>query len=49
MNNEGNEYFFGVPPVFVKVLDQQHVQEAFAALLAERDGRWLDTYGTLLE
>ena len=47
MNNDGNEYFFGTPPVFVRVLDQKHVEEELRALLSEYDGRWLDTYGTL--
>jgi hypothetical protein len=47
MNNDGNEYFFGTPPVFVRVLDQKHVEEALRALLSEYDGRWLHTYGTL--
>jgi hypothetical protein len=47
MNNDGNEYFFGTPPVFVKVLDQKHVEQALRALLSEYEGRWLNTYGTL--
>jgi len=47
MRNDGNEYFFGTPPIFVKILDQKHVEEALRALLSEYGGRWLDTYGTL--
>jgi hypothetical protein len=49
MNNSREEYFFGVPPVFVRVLDQKHVEEAISALLSEYDGRWLHIYGTLQE
>jgi hypothetical protein len=47
MNNDGNEYFFGTPPLFVRVLDRTHVEEALKALLSEDDGRWLEIYGTL--
>ncbi len=47
MTNEGNEYFFGTPPVFATVLDRMHVETALRALLSEDDGRWLETYGTL--
>ena len=47
MDNSGEEYFFGVPPVFVRVLDKQHVEEAIRALLSEYDGKWLHLYGTL--
>jgi hypothetical protein len=47
MTNDGNEYFFGTPPVFVRVLDRMHVETALRALLSEYDGRWLETYGTL--
>lgn len=47
MNNEGNEYFFGNPPVFVTVLDRMHGETALKAVLSEDDGRWLETYGTL--
>ena len=49
MNNSREEYFFGVPPVFVRVLDHEHVEEAIGALLSEDDGRWLHVYGTLQE
>jgi hypothetical protein len=47
MTNDGNEYFFGTPPVFVRVLDRMHVETALRAPLSEYDGRWLETYGTL--
>jgi hypothetical protein len=49
MNNNREEYFFGVPPVFVRVLDHKHVEEAISALLTEYDGKWLQVYGTLQE
>ena len=47
MDNAAEEYFFGIPPVFVRVLDEQHVEGAISALLSEYDGKWLDIYGTL--
>ncbi len=49
MNNSGEEYFFGVPAVFVKVLDHQHVEQAINALISEDEARWLHVYGTLQE
>jgi hypothetical protein len=49
MENNREEHFFGVPPVFVRLLDRQHVEEAISALLSEDDGRWLYIYGTLQE
>lgn len=47
MTNEGNEYFFGVPPLFVKILDRAHVEDALIALFSEGNERWLEIYGTL--
>jgi hypothetical protein len=47
MSNDGNEYFFGTPPVFVRSLDRTHVEEALGALLSEYGGRWLEIYGIL--
>jgi hypothetical protein len=49
MDHNREEYFFGVPPVFVRMLDQKHVEDAIRALLSEDDGRWLHIYGTLQE
>jgi hypothetical protein len=47
MDNSREDYFFGVPPIFVRVLDRKHIEEAINALLSEDDGRWLSIYGTL--
>jgi hypothetical protein len=47
MDNEGIEYFFGIPPLFVKVLDRPHIEEVVRALLSENNGKWLAVYGVL--
>jgi uncharacterized membrane protein YpjA len=47
MENEGIDYFFGTPPVFVARLDKAHVERAIEALISTDDGRWLHTYGVL--
>jgi hypothetical protein len=47
MDNEGTDYFFGIPPLFVRLLDPAHVARAVEALVSTDGGRWLDVYGTL--
>jgi hypothetical protein len=47
MDNEGLDYFFGIPPVFVRSLTRRNIERAIRALIAEDDGKWLDVYGTL--
>jgi hypothetical protein len=47
MDNSREEYFFGVPPVFVRVLDREHIEAAIRALLSEDKGKWLGVYGVL--
>jgi hypothetical protein len=47
MANDGNDYFFGTPILFVKVLDRTHIEKAIHALLSEDEGRWLSVYGVL--
>ena len=47
MDNEGIDYFFGVPPLFVKVLTRENIETAVRALVSEYGGRWLEVYGTL--
>ena len=47
MKNEGINYFFGTPPVFVARLDETNVGRAVKALIEEEDGRWLHIYGAL--
>jgi hypothetical protein len=47
MDNEGLNYFFGVPPLFVRVLRKSYVEEALIAICADGADRWLDKYGSL--
>lgn len=47
MANEGVDYYFGTPPVFVKLLNRNRIEKAIAALVTEDDGRWLKVYGTI--
>lgn len=45
MDNEANDHYFGVPPLFVRTLTRDCVERAFVALLQEPE--WLNVYGTL--
>jgi hypothetical protein len=45
MDNEGNDYYFGLPPLLVRTLTRRTVQDAVAALI-QKPG-WLYTYGAL--
>ncbi len=47
MANEGIDYYFGTPPLFVRLLNRACVEKAIEAILTENDGRWLEVYGTL--
>jgi hypothetical protein len=47
MHNEGLDYFFGVPPVFVERMTQENVERALKASVTEDDGKWLSVYGAL--
>jgi hypothetical protein len=47
MANEGIDYYFGTPPLLVRLLNKQCVEKAINAILMENDGRWLDVYGSL--
>jgi len=47
MTNDGIDYFFGTPPLFVKSLTDECIKSAILALLSESSGRWLEVYGTL--
>ena len=47
MANEGIDYYFGTPPLFVSSLTRECVERAIRALLSEDNGRWLDLYGAL--
>jgi hypothetical protein len=45
MDNESNDHYFGVPPLFVRKLTREYVERAFAALVQAPE--WLTVYGTL--
>jgi len=45
MDNEGRDYFFGEPMLFVKNLTTENIERAVKAIVSEDDGRWLDVYG----
>ena len=45
MDNEATDYYFGVPPLFVRTLTRTAVEHAVGALLEEP--RWLGLYGVL--
>jgi hypothetical protein len=49
MENEGVDYFFGSPEVFVKKLTRENIRAALEAIVTEDDGEWLYVYGTLQE
>jgi hypothetical protein len=41
MQNEGIDYFFGVPPFLLKVITPDAIRQAIDAVLSENGGRWL--------
>jgi hypothetical protein len=45
MENEGIDYFFGEPMIFVKCLTAENIEKAVKAIVAEDNGRWLKVYG----
>jgi hypothetical protein len=45
MENEGIDYFFGEPILFVKCLTAENIEKAVRAIVAEDHGRWLKVYG----
>ena len=45
MENEGLDYFFGCPPLFVRRLTQENVERAIKALI--EDEQFLPVYGVL--
>jgi hypothetical protein len=46
MENEGIDYFFGEPMVFVKNLTEQNIASAMRSILTQNDGKWLAVYGS---
>jgi hypothetical protein len=45
MDNEGKDYFFGEPMLFVKHLTVENITKALDAIVTLDDGRWLKVYG----
>ncbi|HSS99686.1 MAG TPA: hypothetical protein VLK33_21780 [Terriglobales bacterium] len=45
MENDGIDYFFGEPMLFVKSLTAENIQKAIKAIVEEDNGRWLTVYG----
>src|SRR5690348_7850762 len=46
MDNEGTDYFFGEPCVFVKNLTRENIEKAMERIVADDGGKWLSTYGS---
>jgi len=45
MENEGIDYFFGSPIVFVKNLTRENIEKAIEKIVTEDSGKWLSVYG----
>lgn len=45
MENEGSDYFFGEPMLFVRCLTTENIEKAIKAIVVEDNGRWLNIYG----
>jgi len=45
MDNEGVDYHFGDPMIFVKRLTRENIERALQAIVEEEGGRWLNIYG----
>ena len=43
--NEGIDYFFGSPIVFVKNLTRENIEKAIEKIVTEDSGKWLSVYG----
>jgi hypothetical protein len=46
MENEGIDYFFGEPVVFVKNLTTDNIERALERIVVEDGGKWLAVYGS---
>ncbi|HXR32568.1 MAG TPA: hypothetical protein VN830_02585 [Verrucomicrobiae bacterium] len=46
MENEGTDYFFGEPVVFVKNLSRVNIERALESIVAQDGGKWLSVYGS---
>lgn len=47
MQNDGLGHYFGVPPVLVRTLTLESIENALKAIVVEDGGKWLAVYGTL--
>ena len=47
MENEGIDYYFGSPVLYVKLLRRDHIERAVQAVVTENNGYWLELYGSL--
>jgi hypothetical protein len=46
MENDGIDYFFGNPMLFVKNLTKQIIESAMRSIVTEENGKWLSVYGS---
>lgn len=46
MDNQRVDYFFGIPPVFVKALTTENIERALHELVQEDNGPWVEVYGS---
>jgi hypothetical protein len=49
MDNEGVDYYFGTPALYVRRLTPSDVRRALDAVVNENNGYWLEVYGSLQE
>lgn len=49
MENEGIDYFFGTPTVYVKSLTEENVKRALESAASENNGYWFEVYAALQE
>lgn len=47
MDNEQLDYFFGIPPVFVRNLTAENIKRVLTAIVIDDGGRRLEVYGSL--
>lgn len=45
MDNQAKDYYFGVPPLFVRTISRTAIERAVLAML--EDPQWLSVYGSL--
>jgi hypothetical protein len=45
MDNVAVDYFYGVPPLFVRKLTLSNIEAAIRSIAEDEDGKWLNVYG----